>query len=1092
MIKKLLSSLLQTLLPAFFLLISLPCVSQAQQLFISSMAVNFSAAASSADPTYDPYCVGIYRTDAANRSYGETGDGMNPWATGARIEFDQTTGKRTYYTGGAPVSENVLHDTYPGSCLALCVTVTCVSDLVFGIDDLKFEVFKYKEGSNPLDPGSTPPLRTFFMYNIGICTGTASGAPYEIGTYCTAWDGYYNLNGEFGKSNGQFGFRATVTTNRSDPDIGNIVIEQTSAYPGQNQIPIQVDVVNVHAIQSTPTVVGIKTPVAAAPYNIIYRMSKDAIVNMGIYSASNSGTLTVRRVLLNGVSRIGEGTPEGTLQNGDSWDGRDENGKLLPAGNYVLQIDATANDVWGRDDAFRVQRQVSIDPLQMTDFAISGLTALSTSQATISYMLTESATVYTYIYPPDSKLTDVNNVTTSPTVTDPSGNPVSPIRTFSEHKSFRTMVYSQWDGRDNSGKPVYDGSYLCVQWAEIPDGSGGAVRTAKYYANILPVSRGYVTVSSIGTSSSVLGSTPSVAGLDPFYFTYTLSRDATVNVNILTSTGALVRTLVNSESRSANFVNMEIWNGRDNSGYYVSSGNYMAEVVAKDAMFPEKETRKTAIFTADLFRIVDVKATSLLGGTTDFATISYSLSQTMQTRIEIYEPGTVIPTTGTWPVNVGNPVKVIEGVRPNRALVTESWDGIYNDTMARDGDYVFAIVAYSSGPVKDYTTGNISTKVYPTDRMVGKMPIARGPVYFNKVDVVPTIPTNKISSETVTLPPYQIKFQVSRVSSVTVQAINQTYCLPPRFRNFVCRYIEPGAVYSPDIVNSVYWDGRDEYGDYVIPDAYQIQLVAYNYPDTALQTPTTEYETLEVNPFQVYDLGITDISATQPFGVVSYQLSVPMKVAVQVFKPGTSFDSSGNPTPTYEQSLVKAIVGVRPPFTPIDEIWDGTDRSLTPVPDGLYVFRLVNSTDTALIDSVTGNVTGKNKAYISDPRAYVTANTIAVSKGEDADPCGSFAATTSFYPNPIRQSSGTFRITRVPVPGYYTLNLYNLAGDLVYQYDWGYQTPSSSYPNLEHIWRRVNASGRAVARGVYFAVLELKSTQGNRQVCQTVKKILIP
>lgn len=1062
----------------------------AQQLFIDHMDVTFTNNTA------------VCPTSAGTSRSWVTTAGENQWANSSLIEFGQMQGNYTSYntatTPPTPINTTVTHGSYPGGCLTLCADIKCVSDTTFGIDEMRFEVFKFKDGTNPLDSGSAPPIRTFFNYNISSCdVGVATESPneYDLGTYCTAWDASYNIRGEFGRTNGQFGYRATVKTNYAT-ETANISIEQTSAFPGQQQIPIQVDVVDIHTVQSTPSVVGSTTPVAAAPYNIIYRLSKDANVSIAVYAAGTSeDQLSLVRLLLNDAARVGEGTPDGTLQNGDTWDGRDWAGRLLPAGNYVLQIDAHANDEFGEDHAFRAHRQISIDPLQMTDFAVRALDSLSTSQAYIRYVLTESATVYTRIYNPDCHLTNVNSPGASgPAVVDAAGNPATAIRSLTEQQTGRTVAYSYWDGRNDAGDPIDDGDYLVVQWAEIPNGHGGSIYTSKFYQRVLSVSRGYVDITGPLINNTAMGSSPTVAGLDPFTIAYLLSRDALTTVNIRTSSGTLVRELVSNEARVAasGGTNMERWDGKDDNGYYVSSGVYMAEIAAADFLMPSRISRRTTLFPVDMFRITDVSATPLPNGTTEYAEISFALTQSMYARLEIYEPGTVIPTN-VWPPAISStPVKVFEGTRPGRRQTTIAWDGIYNDTMARDGEYVFALVAYSSAPMRDYSTGNIVDQVYPTDRVVGKISVVRGPVYFNNVEIIPTIPEMAASSESVKLPPYEIKFEVPRMASVTIQAVNTVLCLAPKYKNNVCRNIEPGAVFSPGMENSVYWDGRDDYGDYLYADAYTIQLIAYNYPNPALQPSTTWYEVIEMNPFQIYDMGISDISSGQPYGSVSYQASVPMKVAIQIFKPGTTLDVNGNPSPPLAQSLVKAIVGVRPPFSPVSELWDGTDRSLTPVPDGLYVFRIVTATDTALIDSVTGAVSGNNKQYIADLGVYITPNVLAVSKGEDADACGSFQNTTSFYPNPLRQSSGTFRITRVPVPGYYSFKLYNLPGDLVYEYDWGYQVPGSVYPNLEHIWRRENASGNKVARGVYFAVMELKSTQGNRQVCQTVKKILVP
>ena len=92
--------------------------------------------------------------------------------------------------------------------------------------------------------------------------GREYGSPLS---FCAGWDGSYEISGEFGKTNGQYGFRATVQSDVPGDNItvDKINIDSTIPYPGENQIPIQVDVTNVHTVRSTPTVVGNITSVSA-------------------------------------------------------------------------------------------------------------------------------------------------------------------------------------------------------------------------------------------------------------------------------------------------------------------------------------------------------------------------------------------------------------------------------------------------------------------------------------------------------------------------------------------------------------------------------------------------------------------------------------------------------------------------------------------------------------------------------------------------------------------------------------------------------------------------------------------------------------
>ena len=259
------------------------------------------------------------------------------------------------------------------------------------IDEISFELFKFQDGSNALDPASTPPLRTFFIDVPGSATNSEPSVPNngngiddDNDGACVMWDASANIQGEFGKTNGQFGFRVSVKTNQVGAS-GNITITATRAYPSGavlnslaqavSQKPITVDVTNVHVIRSSPTVVGKITGVAAQPYNFTYRLSKDATMYITINDALPP--FNQLRGVVPGRSKIGEGTPQGTLLNGDSWDGRDENGNVLPAGNYLAVFQALTVDQFTRytgvgadnfgDLSNATTRQVAIDPLQVTD-----------------------------------------------------------------------------------------------------------------------------------------------------------------------------------------------------------------------------------------------------------------------------------------------------------------------------------------------------------------------------------------------------------------------------------------------------------------------------------------------------------------------------------------------------------------------------------------------------------------------------------------------------------------------------------------------------------------------------------------------------
>ena len=1299
-----------------------------------------------------------------NRSYVKTGiapvNSTDPWVNSALIEYSQAAVGGRNVTGTMAGSYNYpnsclslcAHITcnnptrqVEGSSGSSDVTkIYPVKSGDFPIQSVLFEIFKYQQNANPYNPDSTPPIRTVALYptdNKNICYGVdvyggdsdptaaksccdkcySSYCPTNdtdcpnIGRFankeaclqgrtdlyfCAAWDGTYEIDGEFGQSNGDFGYRTTISSNWPGDGISTpeIDLSHTIVYPGKDQIPIQVDVTNIHSVRSTPTLVGQKKAVTAEPYNINYRISKDATVTINIIDPTSG---EVERALVNQLPREGEGFQGGGVGSSEdtittmseSWDGRDDAGRLLPFGNYLVSLQAWSEDEWDgtsasypKSDVSRtVTRQMSLDPLKITDIEVTGLAKTSTAYAMVNYILTEAATVHFEVYTPGTTFTDTNikkNTTANATCdsgycsNNSSNGPKMTVnsgyKVFSlvEQKAGRTKVNSKWDGmcwsdaatcaaavqtvltgkyvasagsgetEDYAGAAMPDGDYVYVIWAEIPYSEStktingyvwDGVKTARIENGILGINRGMpeLTVGSVGYST--IGSSPVAHGLDPFIFSYALSRDAYVTAEVLTTSydasgnktvgPYVVKTLLDNEIQtSARAGNKLSWDGIDNNGRYVTQGSYLFRVIARDSLYPTKVVTSTVEFPVDLFRVVDVGSTSLLEEATSQATISYVLSKSMDVTLNIYDRDIVIPNDireENWPPRVCQsnseisadgkaqciyrkasdgsvvvdptiePIKSFTGARQGESRVTEYWDGYYETTedgsnvsgetqaMYPDGFYPYYIYAKADvAGSKYYTSATLGgtsvlipqdpkaneesgflSKVDASDHPTGYITIARGPVYFTKIDIKPSSPKLVYSSETIQIPVYEISFMVTRTASVQVQIVSLSdgACTGTNGsgRGAICRVLTKtntsylSTVYDGNVENKLYWDGKDEQGKYVKSDAYQVRFIAEPYPKAEGVSQTIESRVLNVDNFQIFDRYTTDVTRDNgSVGTFAYQVSVPMKVAIQIFKPGTMTSGAADGTlidpadPTgpaigensIDKVLVKAIVGVSPHLIPIERVWDGTDYRGQIVPDGIYPFRYVSVLDSYDMNSVNGAIRIESDqsevtSKVADWDKYANLENIMVVNGDSwyADLDWKSDKVTMFYPNPMRQSYGQFEITKMPAPGTISIKIYNIAGDLVR--DGGYECMNARgvTSSLEEInnagglepdwtsnvggsgeiigggnfalrckWDRTNNHGRKVARGLYYAIMELNPTRGNATKSQKVIKILIP
>ncbi len=314
--------------------------------------------------------------------------------------------------------------------------------------------------------------------------------------------------------------------------------------------------------------------------------------------------------------------------------------------------------------------------------------------------------------------------------------PVLPLRTIVQQQQSRTPVISFWNGVDVNGNVLGDGDYVFVIYAALPSQDGQAynhsatdlrIWTSLGKNGFVSILRGLVGITQVTPQSTVIGSSPAIAGLSPFTFGYQLSRDAIVSLKILNSAGTqVVKTIVNHEVRPGLFNNSEIWSdGNDDNGLAVASGTYLVQLTAIDAAFPANISTTTALFPVDNFRITDVSITPLLSGASDQVVLSYQLSQPMFIAWNVYPAGSVISNGVTsWPpcanltppgactsssitspppasVPVA-PIVTFHGMRAGRLKISEFWDGTRHQRPVRPGRQ---LCLHADGPVDGHAGG---------------------------------------------------------------------------------------------------------------------------------------------------------------------------------------------------------------------------------------------------------------------------------------------------------------------------------------------------------------------------------------------------
>lgn len=924
---------------------------------------------------------------------------------------------------------------------------------------------------------------------------------------------------------------------------------------------------------SSPTAYGLD------PFVFKYALDRDAQV---IATVENTAGVVVKHLTLEA------GEPNVAQQlNTLTWDGRDDQGRMVYPGTYMFRVKAM-------DAMFPAQSNEAIevfpvDMYRVVDVSTTDVYGDSNAKATISYHLSKTMNAQVNIYNKDVVIPNYNSTTgdyNSATVTATYNASNTNVTDLATAQTFDATAYGLAISATSPTDLTVGSSAV-----EYVAGTGNIAYRNTWTA---VANRDIVGRRDLNADLTNIGATSN----EPTNGTYTIYlKQEVLNVNTDTTAAWPPRVCSTDDPTYGVGKAKDIFYAAD-SGDTIKKGavnpalvnQYKAACIYVNdktfANYPTVAQAASGVLDVRLQPIHTFDRSSLRVGDDAIVMEEWDAlyfynptpSAERHTEAEIDKcqeqnekancPYEMVPD-GQYPFFIS--------ARSNEPFNRYYYDALRDNgkTFGSGHTYTISGEPFRQGAESDNVT-NIDVQqedyLYASDKVVSKINVTRGPVYFldGSTAVFPNAPQlfNASSTTLTFIPPYEINFSISRAATVEVAivALEAGMCSPvtdnvksskvnvyesrTNVAGDICKFLSTMTIantghFDANAIRKIYWDGTDHTGNYVKPGIYEVRLTARNYPDAGLYEPTVKSITLNADLLKVFDLLETDSYAIAERGQnmkIGYQISVPMKVAIQIFKPGTTiYDYSKgtlrNPTTGREvqdirEVLVRSIVGIRPGTTLIEEVWDGLDYAGQEVPDGVYPFRFVTSLDSAAIDSVTGEILFGNDTdsdpmkwkiqRVADTYQYQTLHKATIAVGDGRFVCDDWKKTVFFYPNPLNDASkGTLEITKMPVPGTVSIKYFNLAGDLVRNADYtcvdanNYQTTMGSHmyfqpdnnvsdvqADLSQInnvrnaalrckWDRTNQHGKKVARGVYFGLVDFKAYNG-REHCQKVVKILIP
>ena len=482
-------------------------------------------------------------------------------------------------------------------------------------------------------------------------------------------------------------------------------------------------------------------PLAGETANFNYTISSDAVVTLKIFKGSTTVINTITSSEINPAGNY-------TIQ----WDGRDSTGLVVGDASYIYQLQAVSPVVAEFSSTYKNLTDVEKELPQITGLAVSqNPLKLGVSYQNFKFTLSEAADVTVKVY--DS----ANNL----------------VRTVTSGQARNAGVVSiYWDGKDDAGILVPEGSYTGVVYAVDKYGNNSGDNSISFTAAYQPI-----------ISNAAVNPNPYNPGAGSGAINYNISADALVTVKILSGTTTVVRTIVENQSQSAGD-QLIAWDGKDSNGQFLGDGSYYLQVTAVSPTVSTFTSNVKVPFSV-AGAVLEISDFTLSPNpfkiSLNYLSIKGTLSESATIDVKVYQGSTLIQ-------------QPVSGQYRNAGSFTAVWDG--KDTTGNyvpEGTYSVSVGAVDA-------SGN-AVEVWGT-ATGGYQPAITG------VTSSPE-PFDPAAGEAV------INFTLSSDANVTVNVLDGLNAI----RSFTPVLLKAGG-------NSVTWDGKDDSQQGVDDGSYTYNITA--------------------------------------------------------------------------------------------------------------------------------------------------------------------------------------------------------------------------------------------------------------------------